>query len=78
MSNVIGIDLGGTNICGGRVDEDGRVLARQNRPCPAADGGEVVMAAVAELAAALRDDDSEAVTVVSPGIIDAERGVFAV
>ncbi len=76
MSNVIGIDLGGTNIFAARVDGDGRVLARQSRPTPADEGAEAVTAALAALAAALRDEESAAVGVVSPGMIDAGRGVF--
>ncbi|MHC4914573.1 MAG: ROK family protein [Planctomycetota bacterium] len=76
MSNVIGIDLGGTNILAARIDENGRILARQNRATPAGEGGEAVVAALAALAAAARDEDSAAVGVVSPGMIDARRGTF--
>jgi glucokinase len=76
LSNVIGIDLGGTNIYAGRVDEEGRVLARHDRACPFEEGGEGVMAALAALAAGLRDEQSAAVGVVSPGMIDAGRGTF--
>ncbi len=76
MTNIIGIDLGGTNILAARVDEDGRILAKRNRATPVNEGGEGVMAALAALAAAVRDDDSAAVGVISPGIIDAGRGTF--
>lgn len=75
MSNVIGVDLGGTNIFAGRVDEDGRILERRSRPTPVAEGAGAVIGAMAELAAALRDNQTRAVGAVSPGLIDAERGV---
>jgi len=76
VANVIGIDLGGTNILAARVDEDGRILARQSRSTPVSEGAERVAAALAALGAAVRDEESAAVGVVSPGMIDAERGVF--
>ncbi len=76
MSNVIGIDLGGTNILAARVDENGRIVAKHRRATPAEEGGEGVMAALAALAAAVRDEESVGVGVVSPGMIDAGRGTF--
>lgn len=75
MSNVIGIDLGGTNIAAGRVDEAGRVLARQVRPTPVKEGAGAVAAAMVEVAKSLRDGETLAVGAVSPGLIDGDRGV---
>lgn len=43
---AIGIDLGGTKILGGIVDEAGRILAERRRPTPASEGPVVVLAAV--------------------------------
>jgi len=75
MSSVIGVDLGGTNVFAGRVDEHGRILDRRSRPTPVAQGAAAVIAAMVELAGALRDGETLAVGAVSPGLIDAERGV---
>jgi glucokinase len=76
LDNFLGIDLGAANILAARVDENGRILARHQRGTPLAEGGEGVMAAVAALAAALRDDHSSAVGLVSPGMVDSGRGAL--
>jgi glucokinase len=76
LSNVIGIDLGGTNIFGARIDENGRIQAKRNRNTPVGDGGPAVMSAMVELAAGLRDEESRGVGVISPGIVDARHGSF--
>ncbi len=34
MSTGIGIDIGGTKVSGGVVDEDGRILVRTRRDTP--------------------------------------------
>lgn len=54
---AIGIDLGGTNLKGGVVDETGRVLARRSQPAPAktSPAGQIVEDIVS-LAQALRRD----------------------
>jgi glucokinase len=75
MGNVIGVDLGGTNIFAGRVDEGGQILARRSCPTPVAEGADAVIAAMGALAAALRDGDTRAIGAVSPGLIDAEGGL---
>jgi len=73
--NCVGIDLGGTNLVAGRVDASGRIQERKSIPTPVAEGASRVIAAMGELAGALRDRDTLAVGAVSPGLIDAERGV---
>jgi glucokinase len=54
MALAIGVDIGGTKVAGGVVDESGGVLALVRRPTPSDDVGEteaVIAAVVAELAA---------------------------
>ncbi len=75
MTNCVGVDLGGTNVFGGRVDEAGRILERRSAPTPVAAGAETVIAAMSELAASLCDEHTRAVGAISPGLIDAARGV---
>jgi len=81
MKYYVGIDLGGTNIVAGVVDESYRIISKAklptNRPRPAAniilDCAEAVKQAVAN--AGLTMGDIEAVGLGSPGTIDSERGV---
>lgn len=43
---VAALDIGGTKIAGALVDREGRILARAQRPTPAREDGDTVMAAV--------------------------------
>lgn len=74
---VLAVDIGGTTVKGGLVDEAGRshhLLSRASRG--AADTVEVVRAVLGDLAAAAEADGLNAVAagVVTPGIVDAEAG----
>ena len=78
----IGIDLGGTNIAVGLVNEEGKILARKSVPTRAdARTAEEVAAAMAEAAKALlgeagvAESEIASVGVGSPGAIDREAGV---
>src|ERR1700760_3367827 len=54
MSLAIGVDIGGTKVAAGVVDEDGRVLATERRATPGADIAEteqVIVDVVADPAA---------------------------
>jgi glucokinase len=70
---TIGVDVGGTKVAAGVVDEAGTVLATTRRPTPSAspsDVEDVIAACVAELR---RDHLVEAVGVGAAGFIDAGR-----
>jgi glucokinase len=70
---TIGVDVGGTKVAAGVVDEAGTVLARTRRPTPSAspsDVEDVIATCVAELR---RDHEVEAVGVGAAGFIDADR-----
>jgi glucokinase len=70
---TIGVDIGGTKVLGGVVDEDGRVLIMARRPTPADDVAktrDVIVEVVRELADGL---NIEAVGVGAAGWIDSAR-----
>lgn len=78
---AIGIDLGGTNIKAGVVDERGKVLGRVSLPTGAADGYEAVLKRIAQAAFAAREaarvpwSDIAAVGLGSPGVFEGPKGL---
>ena len=75
MASVIGIDLGGTNIRAGRVDEKGKILKRTAIPTEAGKGSKAVMENIIRAAKEVAAPDVQAAAVVSPGIINPVTGV---
>lgn len=71
----IGIDLGGTNIAGGLV-EDGIIIERITVPTPKHSQPDEVIASIAEVANRLAGDRFLAVGIGIPGIVE-ERYVYA-
>ena len=75
MSLACGIDVGGTKIAGGVVDEDGRILEEQRVVSPATDA-EAIEEAIAGLVADLRSrHDIATVGVGAAGYVDKSRAV---
>ncbi len=75
MGLTIGVDIGGTKIAAGVVDDDGRLLATTRRETSASDPVAIeseVTDAVSDLRA---DHDIEAVGVAAAGFVDAGSGV---
>jgi glucokinase len=73
MGLSIGIDVGGTKVAGGVVDEDGSVLARARRDTPSTDPAataDTVALLVQELASSY---DVEAVGIGAAGFVDEKR-----
>jgi glucokinase len=73
MGLAIGVDIGGTKVAAGVVDEDGRILARLRRDTPAHDPAkteDVIADCIAELAA---DHEVEAAGLGAAGFVDAAR-----
>lgn len=73
MSLAIGVDLGGTKIAAGVVDEAGRIVAQSVTPTPKTSSEAVVSElakTISELAAAHSVRD---VCVAAPGFVDADR-----
>ena len=79
--HVIGIDLGGTHIGGGIVDETGAVLAHVAEPTEAELGGGIVMQKIIAVAQSLLGELPEGVEQIAgigvgtPGCVDPENGV---
>ena len=70
MALTIGVDVGGTKVAAGVVDEHGRIVAKLKRSTPAASPAQtadVISEAVLEL---LRDHRAEAVGLGAAGFID--------
>lgn len=80
--HYLGIDLGGTNIKAGIVDDAGRVLSRGSAPTPGKDGFEAVCSAIARLGGevaqraglTLGRGSIAAAGVGTPGLIDFDHG----
>lgn len=79
---VIGIDLGGTKILVGVVNQDHRILGRSKRSTPAQDGGPAIVEAIAgcvdealETAGVTRREVAAA-GIGSPGPLDVSAGVI--
>ncbi len=77
----VGIDLGGTFIKGGIVDDLGRIIYTDKVPTEKEGGRDTVCANIARLALSLIDrvglskDDVEGIGMGVPGMIDSEKGI---
>lgn len=77
MSFTVGVDVGGTKIAAGLVDESGRLVARDRTESPATDPAEIVRT-IGELVGSLvQDRDVEAVGVCAAGFVDKSRSTVA-
>lgn len=79
MSYTVGVDVGGTKIAAGLVDDHGQVLARERTESPATDPAEIVRT-IGELVRSLAGSETvEAVGVSAAGFVDKSRAlvVFA-
>ena len=75
MNLTVGIDVGGTKIAGGVVDESGNILAKARRVSPATDR-EAIERNIEDLVSALREDhDVVAVGIGAAGFVDSARSV---
>lgn len=73
----LGIDLGGTAIKAGLVDEEGRILSSKTVRTPVSEGPDAILAAIAALCPSLTEKASvPSVGIGAPGRIDSENGVF--
>ena len=77
----IGIDLGGTNIAVGIVDENGKILAKKSVPTGAERGEDAVIADMAKTSVDICSengysmDDIASIGIGSPGLVDKAAGV---
>lgn len=73
MGHTVGIDIGGTKVLGGVVDETGALIKRARRDTPA-EGGVALTQAIADVALELMNDgDIESVGVSVAAFISADR-----
>jgi len=80
MNVAIGVDVGGTNIVCGAVDESGRVLMKLKRSTEAQAGHDGVLGRIADMANEIRTALGEGVVVTGigagiPGLVDPAAGV---
>lgn len=77
----IGIDLGGTNIAAGIVDENGKLIAKKSIPTCSERGEDAIIADMAALTKEIIEengyslDDVISVGIGSPGAVDTKAGV---
>ncbi len=80
---ALGIDVGGTNILAGVVDQDGRVLGRAKVKTNASEGYDAVMDRVASASRQACEDAEVVISRIDvaglgvPGPVDPEKGVVA-
>lgn len=75
MTLTIGVDVGGTKVAGGVVDEDGTILAQQRVHTPARDAAATTDAITSVIERLRVDYDIEAVGIGIAGFVDADRSV---
>jgi len=77
----IGVDLGGTNIAVGLVDEEGKILLKGSTPTLVERGPEPIIRDMGKLSLELLEkggyslDDVKAIGVGVPGVADSEKGL---
>jgi glucokinase len=72
---TIGVDIGGTKVAGGVVDEDGRILVQHRVDTPARDAAATTDAIVSVIETLAVDRDVEAVGLGIAGFVDAGRSI---
>ncbi|HSL09529.1 MAG TPA: ROK family glucokinase [Pseudonocardiaceae bacterium] len=70
---TIGVDIGGTKVAAGVVDECGTIVATTHRDTPADDTSQIEHAIVAAVRELTSEYDVEAVGIGAAGFIDAQR-----
>jgi glucokinase len=73
---TVGIDLGGTNIKGGLVDENGNITNQKSIKTLIEEGKENVCSRMIELIRDVADGEQVKVGIGSPGSIDRENGII--
>ncbi|MGV8909852.1 MAG: ROK family protein [Propionicimonas sp.] len=79
MSVIGAVDIGGSKIAAGIIDEDSHILARRSAPTPASEGPAAVLAVAAHLIREASIDagvEPVAVGVGTAGVVDAGSGMI--
>lgn len=72
--NVLGIDIGGTSIAGGKI-EDGRIVGQSKAGTRASEGGDVSLGVLKSVVAELVDGQTRAIGVGVPSVVDRKTGI---
>lgn len=72
--NVLGIDIGGTSIVGGKI-EDGRFVGQSKAGTRASEGGDVSLGVLKRVVAELVDGQTRAIGVGVPSVVDRKTGI---
>lgn len=72
--NVLGIDIGGTSMVGGKI-EDGRIVGQSKAGTRASEGGDVSLGVLKSVVAELVDGQTRAIGVGVPSVVDRKTGI---
>lgn len=72
--NVLGIDIGGTSIVGGKI-ENGRIVGQSKAGTRASEGGDVSLGVLKSVVAELVDGQTRAIGVGVPSVVDRKTGI---
>jgi glucokinase len=75
MGLTIGVDVGGTKVAAGVVDDDGRILRDVRHPMPASDSAGAVAAIVRAVEDLRAEHEVEAIGIGAAGFIDVNRSM---
>lgn len=75
MNKVIGIDVGGTSIYGGLINEKGEILKKASEDTGSEGDKNIVLGRIKEIIKELKEGEKvEAIGIGSPGFIDVKKG----
>ena len=74
MKNILGIDLGGTSIEGGRI-ESGNIVSYAKTETKASIGGETTIGLLKDLIAGLINEETAAIGIGVPSVVDRKKGI---
>lgn len=74
MENIIGIDIGGTSILGGRI-EGGKIVKQLSSDTKASEGGNTTLNAIKDLIKELITSNTKAIGLGVPSVVDREKGI---
>lgn len=72
----VGIDLGGTNIKAGTIDDEGMIVSSLSIPTEASQGWDKVISNIKKILKELVNDRVKAIGIGIPGPVDFERGII--
>ncbi len=74
MKNIIGIDIGGTSIVGGRI-EGNAIVAQVSSDTLAQEGGDKTLDVLKGVIRQLKTSNTRAIGIGVPSVVDRERGI---